>query len=288
LLDAFSNVGVHATWATVGFLFFDNKDELLANLPEELPSYANAALSPYPSLEKIGARERDDPLHYARSLLLSIKATPHQEIGTHTFSHYYCLEAGQTQSQFNADIGAAKVAAGLIGVDLSSLVFPRNQFNSAYLAVCRSAGLRAYRGNQRSWLYQAGNGASQTRLKRALRLVDAYLPISGTNAHRVLPGERPTNVTASRFLRPVRSSKQAFEGMRLSRIKSEMTIACRKGLNYHLWWHPHNFGADPEANMAMLGDLLEHFRRLKDGWGMVSRNMCEVANAAREPELTRA
>ena len=47
MLDLFARHQVAATWATVGFLFFDDKEELLAALPEERPYYANPALSPY-------------------------------------------------------------------------------------------------------------------------------------------------------------------------------------------------------------------------------------------------
>ncbi|MGI9421325.1 MAG: hypothetical protein ACR2RA_26145, partial [Geminicoccaceae bacterium] len=102
MLDQFAHHHVHATWATVGFLFFDEKDELLAHLPSLKPSYQNQHLSPYRHLESIGPNEKKDPYHYGRSLLRRIGACPGQEIGTHTFSHYYCLEEGQTIDEFRA------------------------------------------------------------------------------------------------------------------------------------------------------------------------------------------
>ena len=37
-----------------------------------------------------------------------------------------------------------------------------------------------------------------------------------------------------------------------------MSAAARRGNDYHLWWHPHNIGRDPEPNLAGLERLLAH------------------------------
>lgn len=46
LLDSFEKYNIHATWATVGFLFFQNKEDLSHNFPSHLPMYLNEKLSP--------------------------------------------------------------------------------------------------------------------------------------------------------------------------------------------------------------------------------------------------
>ncbi|MGI9417054.1 MAG: hypothetical protein ACR2RA_04355, partial [Geminicoccaceae bacterium] len=69
LLDLFAERGIHATCATVGLLFFEDKDELLAHLPPVKPAYKNSRLSPYDGLDRIGPDERRDPYHYGRSLI---------------------------------------------------------------------------------------------------------------------------------------------------------------------------------------------------------------------------
>jgi len=61
------------------------------------------------------------------------------------------------------------------------------------------------------------------------------------------------------------------------RIKGDLTYAARQGLVYHLWWHPHNFGAHLEKNMATLRRILDHFQDLRQRYGMQSRNMAESA-----------
>ena len=60
-----------------------------------------------------------------------------------------------------------------------------------------------------------------------------------------------------------------------------MRHAARNGQVFHLWWHPHNFGSHVDDNMAILRQILAHYRALAEEHGMVSRNMGEVAAAAR-------
>ena len=47
LLQLFEKYGIHATWATVGFLFADNYGELSRFLPQIRPGYANRLLDGY-------------------------------------------------------------------------------------------------------------------------------------------------------------------------------------------------------------------------------------------------
>jgi hypothetical protein len=290
MLELFAPYGVHATWATVGFLFFEKKSELVAGLPARRPQYDDSALSPYAEIETIGEDEGADPFHYGASLLKLIRQTPGQEIATHTFSHYFCLEKGQTVADFESDLEAAQRAAASFGLGenaLQSLVFPRNQSNPQYLEACRRAGIVCYRGNQRSDLYAATDTHSDKNLlKRALRLVDAYLPVTGLSAaslSEIADGRSsavPVDVPASRFLRPYSPALRWFEPLRLGRIEREMTKAAKNGLIYHLWWHPHNFGANTAVNIAGLERLLRHFARLRREHGMESRTMLEVAEGA--------
>lgn len=69
LLDLFNLYEIHATWATVGMLFFSSKNKLLQHLPEEKPTYRNKNFSPYEKLDNIGDNEIEDPYHYGASIL---------------------------------------------------------------------------------------------------------------------------------------------------------------------------------------------------------------------------
>jgi hypothetical protein len=277
MLATFAEYDIHATWATVGFLFFSRRNELLRALPRELPQYDDPRLTPYAEIRTIGQDEDEDPFHFARGLLEQIRSNPAQEIGTHTFSHYYCLEPRQSIAAFRADLQAAMAAAVDFGVVLKSIVFPRNQYDDAHLRICGEVGLKAFRGNPRSWRYRPRPLADETRWIRAARLIDSYCNLSSHNCYSLAEtaGDVPMNLPASRFLRPYAAKLATAQALRERRIKDDLTYAGRQGLAYHLWWHPHNFGAHLEENIGMLRRILDHFRGLRELYGMQSRNMAE-------------
>ena len=277
MLDLFAARGIACTWATVGFLFCADKDELMASLPRLLPRYRDARLTPYDDLAGLGRDEESDPYRYGLSLLRQIQARPRQEIGTHTFSHFYCLEEGGDTLAFRADLAAAQEVAERRGVKLTSIVFPRNQISAPHLRVCREMGLTAFRGNERVWFHEARRDSEQTLPMRAFRLIDSYLPLGGAHVRRPELVEGLVDVAASRFLRPVRSSG-AFEKLRLGRITSAMETAARTGQVFHLWWHPHNFGVNTQANLSFLQAVLDRFGELSSRYGMRSMSMAALAD----------
>src|SRR3954447_24128452 len=221
LLERFAAAGIAATWATVGMLFCESREELMERRPARLPSYDDPRLSPYGELEQLGAGEDDDPLHFAPSLVRQIAASPAQEVATHTFSHFYCLERGQTAADFEADLVAAVEVAQAAGVELRSIVFPRNQVNPAYLPICARHGLMAFRGNQPGRIHHARPEGSTRPAQRAARLLDAYVPAPRGAAE--VAGRSPVSglvdVPASRFLRPRPRSRAlaSLERLKLQR-----------------------------------------------------------------------
>jgi hypothetical protein len=46
---------------------------------------------------------------------------------------------------------------------------------------------------------------------------------------------------------------------------------------FHLWWHPHNFGAHIEENQRFLERILDYYGELKQRYGMQSLNMGEIS-----------
>jgi peptidoglycan/xylan/chitin deacetylase (PgdA/CDA1 family) len=283
LLQLFTEFGIHATWATVGFLFCADRAELLRNLPDWRPNYRDPRLCPYRELDHIGNSEADDPFHYAPSLIRAIAGTPNQEIGTHTFSHFYCLEAGSDMEAFEEDLAAAMRVAEPYGVRPRSIIFPRNQYSPEHMAACARRGIVAYRGNPNGWFYKPRTRSGETWCVRGLRLADAYVPMSGDNTWRSNGGRSagPVNVPASRFLRPCRVGLEPLERLRLRRILGGMASAARGGSVYHLWWHPHNFGVHIEKNLEFLRQILLGYARLRDRYGFASLNMGEVADNLR-------
>ena len=289
MLRAFEDHGIRATWATVGLLFAECKDQIMACLPKTLPDYDKPELSPYECITSgIGKNEKDDPYHYGKSLIERIKAAAGQEIATHTFSHFYCLEKGSDIGSFKADIEAAKKIAADSDVHIKSIVFPRNQIHSKYIKAAQELGILGYRGNHNSLLYRPRKNEEQGLLIRGGRLLDSVIPVNGYHGYLMAPAtsEQPINIPASRLLRrtSVGWGANCLANFQLNRVKSEMTHAARKGLMYHLWWHPHNFGADPDLNLNILQEVIRHFRLLHSQYGMESKNMADfIANRLSSP-----
>ena len=276
LLRLFEQFDIHASWATVGFLFFENMQELRQNLPQLLPDYTNKDLSPYKQMDTL--TKIDPDLLFASKLIEQIKQTPGQEIATHTFSHYYCLETGQSEKDFYHDLKKAIEIAAEKEITLKSLVFPRNQWKAEYLSVLNKLDIKCYRGNEKGWMYRASENDKQNPLMRAFRLLDAYVNISGHNTYNLAKctAVKPYNFPSSRFLRPY-SKKLAFlDGLKLERIKNSMTYAAKNNRLFHLWWHPHNFGVNTQENLDFLAKILSHYQLLASKYEMVSKNMGEL------------
>lgn len=280
LLEIFSRYGIHATWGGVGLMAEKDIKDCRKNMPHILPSYDDkkySAYSYFDFLEKI-----DERYLFAGDLLTEIKGMDGQEIGSHTYSHYYCMEKGQTREQFEADLLKAKESLNKYNAKVKSILLPRNQFNEMYAMSIKRAGIENYRGNESSFFYKARNRKGYRNvLCRACRLLDSYLPFFGNHCYRydeVKDSYGLNNVKSSRFLRPYTKRSEVFEPLRMKRIKGQMKYAAKNGLIFHLWWHPHNFGKDIEKNKKNLFNLLDHFSKLSEQYGFKSLNMEEVGN----------
>jgi len=86
------------------------------------------------------------------------------------------------------------------------------------------------------------------------------------------------NVRASQFLRPKVGLFRLVHPLHVGTIKRALTHAARTARGYHLWWHPHNFGLKTADNLAVLSNILGHFKGLAAEYGMVSRAMSPAAD----------
>lgn len=273
ILDQFVKHQVQATWATVGMLFNENWEEWQLNLPVSIPSYKKQELSAYEFGKRVMGKPGTESLCFAPGLIKEISKVEGQEIATHTYSHYYCLEEGQDLDNFQADLNQAITLASKIGVDLKSLVFPRNQLEKKYLKVCYELGIENVRSNPDVWYWH--DSRSKAITTKIFRTGDAYVPLGKkyykmTSLHKTKGV--PLEQKASRFLRPVENNR-LLRRLKLKRIFQEMEAAAIHHKTYHLWWHPHNFGDRPEESLSDLGEILHHFSELKERYNFQSVNM---------------
>ena len=275
MVALFERYGVHVTFSTVGLLFCKSKEEIEKYSPALKPAYTNKKLSPYEDNYMDGLLDSADPYHFAAQLIGLLKKSSNIEIGSHTFSHYYCWEGGQNIDEFEADIKAAVLIAKDNGIELTSIVFPRNQVADGYLKVCAKNGFTNYRGNP-SRFFNEGGGFKI----KILRLIDAYINIGGDNSYGYNEIKEATlfNIKASRFLRPYIAKFALLDIFKIKRIMDEMTNAASENRIYHLWWHPHNFGINQKQNLAMLEKILKHYQMLSQKYGFESHTMSELTN----------
>ncbi len=272
LLNLFERYQIHATWATVGLLFARNRQEQLDYWPDPPAPYSEARF--HAENEAVASDESASPLHFALTLIEQIANSPGQEIASHTYTHYYCLERGQQLGHFQADLQAARAIAEARGFNVTSLVLPRNQVNPAYVDTMTQCGFECYRGNETNFGY-SGSGYRQ----RLYRLLDSYWDLSGPNDigwNELAEGNGLCNLRASRFLRPW-SRYAVFNRLHLRRLERCLRTASQRGTIFHLWWHPHNFGQALDQNLARLESFFQLFDQLRRSGTMKSLTMKEVA-----------
>jgi len=276
LCQLFADNHIAATWATVGMLMHENWEDWLAYQPVVKPDYKNKLLNPY----NFGVQHKGtvpESLFFAPDLVRTIQKTPFQEIATHTYSHYYCLEKGGSLEAFDADLGNAVKLAQRLNVSLKSLVFPRNQYTKNHIQLCAKWGIESVRTNPNIWFWD-NEYTKNPLLKKVFRTGDAYVPIADMvySSNQIKRDEGVVLQPASRFYRPFGSS-QVQRLLHRKRVFNEMTVAAKNNNIYHLWWHPHNFGNEPKTCLQELKLLINHFLKLQAEYGMQSSTMVQMA-----------
>ncbi len=275
LLQLFQQYKTHVTWATVGSLFAKTQQEWQALQPGLKPSYTNPVNSAYEYINQHGFNAH---AHLAHKEVAVIEDYEGQELATHTFAHYYCLEKGQTAAQFDADLRAAIKASDLLGVSRPvSIVFPRNQYNKDYLKVCFENGIKVIRSNPSKWFWTGVTEEDTSLLRKIIRTGDTYLPMGGKMTYPLSlvtkQKELPLQLPASRLFRTFDAKKPLLNKLRLKRILSEMEYAAKNNECYHLWWHPEQFGDHPKESVQDLTIILQQYSKLQKEKGMQSWNM---------------
>lgn len=280
MISLFEKYDVHATFATVGMIMYPDAKTLLADIPHVHPSYMQSIMSPYEHDYIQQIKPEEECLFFHPNVVAEIYKHKGMEIGTHTYCHYYCWAEGQTTEQFDADTKKAVEVAKRQGIEIKSIVFPRNQVSDEHLKICAQNGVTSYRGNALKY-FDEPKSKWEAIKNRICRLLDAYINVGGMTSipyDQLEMKEGMLNVRASRMLRPYSPKLSFLEGLRLRRIKNEMIYAAKKGEMYHLWWHPHNFGANMEENLEFLERVLQTYKECKERYGMQSCTMNEMIN----------
>jgi hypothetical protein len=283
MLYLFEKYDIHVTWATVGFLFGQDKDELSKFLPELKPCYENKKYDNYTLLRKIGNNEIDSPFHYAKTVIKNISTYNHQEIASHTFSHLFCLEDGITLAAFEDDLKSMIKIAEANGFIIESLVFPRNQYDETHLQICKNHNILS-RVQPNTFFDAPVKSKKSNLIMRAFRYFDNYIiffPSKSHNLKKVFKDVIEKNVIpSSLFFRPFNIKFPFLNNCQKYRIRQQMLKSAKEKRLFHLWWHPHNFGKNIFENLNMLEDILKYYKELSITYGFKSMNMKEIKDYA--------
>jgi peptidoglycan/xylan/chitin deacetylase (PgdA/CDA1 family) len=242
LLQLFAAHGLRATWAAVGAIGCNSWDDYFSRAPQA-PKYANSAFAVKPQYADLDPKGL---LHFAPDLMRAILDTPGHALGTHTFSHLFLRERGVTRQDAAADLAAAKnLHRERFGSFPLSLVFPRNQ--PAFIDVVRASSIKVWRGNAVPWYYDCEDSEHSGPLPRALKLIDAFNPLT----RRAAPLSEDMN-RASLFLRL--NLPTAVWTLHLHRIRKQLD-SLRAGEVFHIWFHPHNLGMDTRRRLARVEQI---------------------------------
>jgi peptidoglycan/xylan/chitin deacetylase (PgdA/CDA1 family) len=276
LLYLFNKYDIHCTWAVVGLLNHESLSNLINVNANIQFKYTNPALSPFP-LSKHNLDKYVVDCFLGKSNIDKIKKIKGQELASHTYSHFYCLEKGVDEKDFEKDL---RLFSTQVAKNIKSIVFPRNQINKKCLKICSENGILTYRGNQPNKYWRNTAFTNEKLTRKIGRTIDAYLKITKDNlidwSDLKSKTEGLVNIPASRFLKPA-SFPTFIENLKLNRIKKQMLKSAKQNKIYHLWWHPHNFTVNTQKNFQQLEDLLIYYTQLKKEYNYQSLNMYEIA-----------
>ena len=277
LLVLFEKYNIHCTWAVVGAMLCKNKEEVLAMLDKDV-SYPVWGIS----MKKYVDNITDNEVYFFSDLIRKVKNTPHQEVGSHTFSHFYANELGVTVEQLRQEMELSRKVLDELGVEARTLIMPRNQVEGLDDSVLKETGFSVVRG-------RAGGPLRPKMVKKVLNFSDAYFPlIKRTYQLNEIGKEAPQNVKASILFRPYFKKLGLLEPMKLWRIKLAMRRAAKRRECFHLWFHPHNVANNIDRNFATLERIFEYYAALNTKYGFQSVTMEECAEVAKNCEIKKS
>ena len=276
LLDLFDKYEIHVTWATVGGMLANNMEEYCSYLKDDKDPQILGLISKIKTDSLL-----DEKMLFAPNLVAQIVCHKHQEIGTHTFSHYYCKQENSSEQTLLNDIKSCDEIFREKGYNIpQSLVFPRNQVAKEYIDKLPDSVI-AYRGLEKGLVTKLKT--SNRKIGTLLWYIDHYIPIRAPRSYKIDNCDRVAliNIPQSRFFKAYKDKYKRFEKLKLRRYKQEMLYAAKNNQVYHLCWHPHNLSSNIDINFSQIEEILMYFSFLKEKYDMRSVNMKELSELIR-------
>lgn len=282
LLKLLERYRISATWAVVGHLF-------LKSCSREGPDSHNRVLQPDYSWYPAGWLSHDpfsdaesEPFFYAPNMIDAIlDSSQPKEIASHTFTHAILGDPECSREVALSQLAESRRVAKQKGVDLLSMVFPRNSVG--HLDVLWEQGFLSYRSMERSWYHERGISG---RLNRLCHFIDRFLALSPPvydelDCYQCAVGSRwLVDLPASMFYVPVAGPWSLVSiSSRVNQARKGLAEAVKKKALFHLWFHPVNLTTSP----LLLEGLEEIFSMVSNQIGkgdLTSMTMAQTASHA--------
>lgn len=272
ILDLFKTYEIHATWAIVGLIMSENKEEIIKHINNLDISYENKSLDLTNVISHLN--QLDQSIFCNLDLVKSILHTPHQEIASHSFSHFYALEKGQSEKDFIHDINIFEnILNNKLNLKASTYIDPRFQHKVSYERYLLDQGYDTYRGIRED---KIENKKLPNIFKRWIKFCDRYFNFLGHRTYTIENYHKLLNVKESYFFRGYKNNHFGLEWLKMIRFKKAMHYAAKHNEMIHIWWHPFDFGLKVDKNINQLQHLLKYYIKIKKRYQMKSYNMNEM------------
>lgn len=262
-----------ATWATVGHLYLegatpDARGRLHPALMEPRHAWQRG-----PWLAGVPAgHEGDHPEFYGASLVRRLLEAG-QEVGAHGFTHVIFGDPGCSREVARSELAHLVAAAEALGFQPRSFVFPRNI--PGHLDLLAEAGFTCWRPPEGGWYSSLRLPRSAQRLGHLAEVLRAGTPVT------VLPRRGAhglVEVPASATFLPLDGVRRAVPlGRRITRCLRGLDAAAEQGRVMHLYTHPINLAAEPEAMLGAFARVFDHAVRLRDQGRLDCLSMGQLA-----------
>ncbi len=269
LLEIMDRYEIRATWAFVGRLLIDPRDEATNALYPDNPQPG----ARYFTKDRLADQSFVDHW-YAPELLDKVKAAQSEhEIGSHTFSHLVAGKDGYTDEGFDHDLEAAQQHASRIGVEpLRSLIFPQNRIANVPFAA--KHGFTSFRSVPRS---RTSRLPSVPR--RFFQRLDAYLPFPPDVSHAKRT-EGIWELPATYYYRHGGGwARWQSNYVRTAKLKAGLRRAADRKAMFHVWFHPYDIASDPERLLPPLEKMCAEAAKLRDTGRLDNLTMGQVTAA---------
>ncbi len=266
VLNLCNTYHIHATWAVVGHLFFQQCEFCPGCLVKKWAGK-------YASYEE--AYGTAHPLWYGLDVVKMIQNTPtYQEIGFHGHTHETFDAMSHEQAQFEID--EWKRLAERFGILATAVIFPRDRVGK--LDLLHKNGFESYRQDVHLPLFFRNR-----YFGRYVKTLDHILSLTTAPSYPLtaIYDEGMLRLTASQHLFAFNRGVDRFlDGIGLSRLRIRRTIrgikrAARKGEIFHFWAHPWEFASS--GDVEKLEAVLSTVAALVDQGKMESVTMSQMA-----------